>query len=105
MKTLNIFKNIPTQLPKELFENIISKDGIKIQRIISKGHTTPVSEWYNQDNDEWVIVLQGEAILSFEDSNDVRLESGDYINIPAHTSHRVSWTTPDEETIWLAVHY
>jgi len=105
MKTTNIFNNVPKKLQEELFENILTKDSIKIQRIISKGHITPKDEWYNQDNDEWVIVLQGEAILSFKDSDDVRLKSGDYINILAHTKHRVSWTLPDEETIWLAVFY
>jgi len=105
MKTKNIFKNIPKQLPNEVFEDIISKDGLKIERIISKGHTTPKSQWYNQDFNEWVIVLDGEAILSFEDSKDVKLSAGDYINIPANTKHRVAWTTPNKETIWLAVNY
>jgi len=111
MKTKNIFENIPKQLSQEIFENIILQDGssgtigMKIERIISKGHSTPKSKWYNQEDNEWVIVLKGEAILSFKDSDDVKLESGDYINIPAHTKHRVSWTTPDQETIWLAIHY
>lgn len=105
MKMKNIFKNIPKQLPDELFENIISKDSLQIERIISKGHTTPESQWYDQDTDEWVVVLKGEAILSFEDSNDVTLSTGDYINIPAHTKHRVSWTIPNQETVWLAIHY
>ncbi len=105
MKTKNIFKNIPKQLPNEVFEDIISKDGLKIERIISKGHITPKSQWYNQDFNEWVIVLEGEAILSFEDSKDVKLSAGDYINIPANTKHRVAWTTPNKETVWLAVNY
>ncbi len=105
MKSLNIFKNIPDKLPQELFEDIILKEGLKVQRIISKGHNTPQNKWYNQENDEWVLVLQGEAILSFKDSDDIKLKVGDYLNILAHTQHRVSWTTPNEETIWLAIHY
>jgi len=105
MKTINIFKNIPKELPEELLEDIISKNAIKIERIVSKGHVTPNDEWYDQSSNEWVIVLQGTAVLSFEDTNDVRLESGDYLNIPPHTKHRVSWTVPNEETIWLAIHY
>jgi cupin 2 domain-containing protein len=52
-----------------------------------------------------VILLKGEAVISFMDEDDIRLKAGDYINIPAHKKHRVSWTKPDEETIWLAVHY
>ncbi|MCD6433077.1 MAG: cupin domain-containing protein [Sulfurimonas sp.] len=101
----NIFKNIPPTQKDEFFENIFSKDGLKIERIVSKGHISPEFGWYDQDSDEWVIVLEGEAILSFEDSDDMKLCSGDYINIPAHTKHKVSWTTPEKETIWLAVHY
>ena len=101
----NIFKDIPPTQKDEFFENILSKDGVKIERIVSKGHISPKSGWYDQDSDEWVIVLEGEAVLSFEDSDEVRLVTGDYLNIPSHTKHRVSWTTPDRETIWLAVHY
>jgi cupin 2 domain-containing protein len=105
MKTTNIFKEIPELLNEELFQNIISKDSLKIQRIISKGHKSPESGWYDQESDEWVIVLQGEAVLSFENQEDVRLKAGDYLNIPAHKKHKVSWTKPDVETIWLAVFY
>lgn len=105
MKKSNIFANIPSEIKEELFENIISNDKVKIERIISKGHTTAEFEWYNQKSDEWVIVLKGEAILEFENSDDVGLKEGDYLNIPANTKHRVSWTKEDEETIWLAIHY
>ena len=105
MKTKNIFELIPKNLEDEIFENILLNKNLKIERIISKGHTTPQSQWYNQDTNEWVIVLQGEAVLSFSDKEDVRLKSGDYLNIPAHTKHKVSWTDPNIETIWLAVHF
>jgi len=101
----NIFSQIPSELKEEFFEDIISKEGLKIERIVSKGHTTKEGEWYEQKSDEWVIVLRGEAVLSFENSADVRLQEGDYLNIPAHTKHRVSWTKPDIETTWLAIHY
>ena len=101
----NIFANIPSQIKEELFEDIISKDGLKIEKIVSKGHTTKEFEWYNQKSHEWVIVLKGEAVLEFEDAEDIRLKEGDYLNIPAFTKHRVSWTKPDVETIWLASHY
>jgi len=105
VRASNIFSQIPSNLKDEFFEEIISKDGLKIERIISKGHTTTDREWYNQKSDEWVIVLRGEALLSFENSDDVKLQEGDYINILAYTKHRVSWTKPDIETIWLAIHY
>jgi len=105
MKKSNIFVNIPSEIKEELFEEIVKKDKVKIERIISKGHTTTEFEWYDQKSDEWVIVLKGEAILEFENCDDIRLKEGDYLNIPAHTKHRVSWTKENEETIWLAIHY
>lgn len=101
----NIFENIPASLPDEFFEEIVAKRGIRIERIVSYGHTTPQNEWYDQSTEEWVMVLRGEAILSFFDGDDVKMRAGDYITIPAHKKHRVSWTKPDEETIWLALHY
>lgn len=105
MNKSNIFDLIPATLKDELFEELISKESLKIERIVSRGHTTPEHEWYDQRSNEWVILLQGEAILSFLNENDVRLKAGDYINIPAHKKHKVSWTKPDEDTVWLAVHY
>ncbi|MBW6488668.1 cupin domain-containing protein [Sulfurimonas sp.] len=105
MKKSNIFELIPSTLKDELFEKIVSKDGVKIERIVSFGHTTPQDEWYDQRSNEWVILLQGEAIISFLNGNEVRLKAGDYINIPAHKKHRVSWTKPEEESVWLAVYY
>ena len=105
MQVTNIFNNIPKQLDQELFQDIISKDGITIQRIVSQGEATQDDKWYIQEDDEWVIVLQGKATLSFEDDSDIKLNSGDYINIPAHKKHKVSSTDSKKQTIWLAVHY
>lgn len=105
MNKSNIFELIPSTLKDELFEEIISKNGLKIERIVSFGHTTPQDEWYDQRRDEWVILLQGEAIISFLNEDEVTLKAGDYINIPAHKKHRVSWTKPEEESIWLAIYY
>lgn len=104
MKKANLLKNIPTNLKEELFEEILSHEHIKIERIVSKGHTSPQSGWYDQENNEWVLVLQGEAILAFE-NGEIRLNAGEYCNIPAHVRHRVAWTLPAHETIWLAIHY
>jgi cupin 2 domain-containing protein len=101
----NIYAYIPEQLPEELFECIIKKDNILIERIISNGHVTPAGQWYDQTGDEWVILLQGQATLLFEENQRlVRLTPGDYLLIPAHTRHRVKWTLPNFNTIWLAVH-
>lgn len=105
MNKSNIFGDIPKELKDELFEDIISKDGLKIERIVSYGHTTTEFDWYEQEFDEWVILLKGEATLSFEKEKNLSLHVGDYVNIPANKKHRVSWTKPDTQTIWLAVHY
>jgi len=104
-KTTNIFEAIPKDLREEYFETLIQKGEFKIERIVSHGHTSPESGWYDQTQDEWVIVLQGEAIISFEDDADKHLGIGDHIHIPVHTKHKVSWTTPKIETIWIAVHF
>ncbi len=105
MKENNIFKNIPEMLKEELFEDIISSGDVKIEQIISEGHTSPKEGWYESEQNEWVIVLQGEARLSFESDEDIELKRGDYKNIPAFCKHKVSYTPLSEKTIWLAVYY
>lgn len=105
MKSHNIFTGIPPNLDQELFEFLAGNDKVVIEKIISKGQKSPKSGWYDQEKNEWVMVLKGKAALSFEDGTSVHLNEGDFINIPAHKKHKVSWTDPDNETIWLAVHY
>lgn len=101
----NIFAELPDNLEQEVFETLISNDGVKVERIISKGHKTEAGQWYYQDLNEWVMVLKGAARLVFEGGESVELNEGSYINIPAHQKHRVDWTDPTQETIWLAIHY
>ena len=105
MEPGNIFESIPGNLDKEVFEQIIQSEYVKIERIISKGHTSPESGWYDQEQNEWVIVLQGEAIIDFENGKEILLKEGSHLNIPARKKHKVSWTNPKTETIWLAVRY
>jgi cupin 2 domain-containing protein len=101
----NIFTGIPASLPAELFEVLLAAASMRIERIISHGHSSPDGFWYDQDQHEWVVLLKGSARLRFEDGQPVEMKPGDFINIPAHKRHRVDWTAPDEPTIWLAVHY
>lgn len=101
----NIFDAIPEDLSNEVFEDLVSSDKVKIERIISKGHTSPDVGWYDQEQSEWVIVIAGSAIIGFDDKPSVTLKAGDYLNIPAHQKHNVAWTDPDVETVWLAVFY
>lgn len=101
----NIFALIPDDLRYECFENILTGEHIRIERIVSQGHSSPASGWYDQDEHEWVIVLKGAADIEFDNQKTVHLVSGSHLNIPAHQRHKVAWTDPDTETIWLAVYY
>lgn len=101
----NIFDAIPENLETEVFEQLTGSEDVKIERIISKGHTSPDSGWHDQNKNEWVIVLRGSAILSFENEPSIKLKVGDFVNIAANKKHKVEWTEPDTETIWLAIHY
>lgn len=104
----NIYQALPdTPQVNEVFQVLAGSAGsaVKIERIVSQGHVTPKDEWYDQDQNEWVIVLQGQAVLSFQDRDDMRLNAGDYVCIPAHVRHRVAWTLPDADTVWLAVFF
>lgn len=100
----NIYSSIPANIPQELFQDILITDTFKVERIVSKGHPSPQAFWYDQDQNEWVILLKGSAGLLFEGNDTIiELKPGDYLNIPAHTKHRVEWTDPDMETVWLAI--
>ncbi|PPC73978.1 cupin [Pokkaliibacter plantistimulans] len=101
----NLFADVPTDLSNETFEDIVRYQGVVIERITSLGHRTSEDSWYDQPQHEWVMVVQGSARLLFEDGVELALQPGDYVNIPAHCKHRVSWTDPDQPTLWLAVHY
>ena len=100
----NLFAGLPRRFPDELFTTLLDAASVRIERIVSHGHASPEGFWYDQDRHEWVIVLKGAARLRFEDGI-VEMKPGDFMNIPAHQKHRVEWTTPEEPTIWLAVHY
>ncbi len=101
----NIFELIPKEINDELFEDIISNDNVRIERIISKGHISPELGWYDQSENEWIIILQGAAKIEFENKSVTDLVCGSYLNIPAHCKHKVAWTDPTTETIWLAIYY
>ncbi len=102
----NLFDGIPGELPQELFTDLLNRADFRIERIVSDGHSSPDGFWYNEDGHEWVILLQGSAVIEFGGETDpVELRPGSYVNIPAHTKHRVARTASDEKTVWLAIHY
>ena len=101
----NLLKNIPKIISKELFETLIKNEHVHIERIISKGHTSPKEGWYDQERNEFVLLLKGAARLEFEDGRVANMGVGDCLEIPADVKHKVVWTDPKEETIWVAAHY
>lgn len=102
----NLFDAVPARLPVEQIDVLVSAPGVRVERIVSQGHTTPPGEWLDQDTHEWVVVLRGRARLRVEGEAEARdLQPGDHIVLPAHVRHRVDWTDPAMPTVWLAVHY
>lgn len=104
MKCANLLGNIPHDLPDELVQTLLASAAVRVERIVSRGHHSEQDFWYDQDQHEWVLLLQGHARLQFEDQT-LALKAGDYVNIAAHTKHRVDWTAPDQDTVWLAIYY
>lgn len=102
----NIFPAGRVTSGEELFEAMVDTRHVRIERIISTGQATPPGQWFDQDRDEWVMVLSGGAAILFEGEQEVReMRPGDYVLIPAHARHRVAWTDAKKETVWLAVHF
>jgi cupin 2 domain-containing protein len=100
----NLLEGIPDELPEELIEVLAENPHARIERIVSDGHTSPQYSWYDQDRDEWVLLVSGSAVLAFEDGP-VALKPGDHLLISAHKRHRVESTSATEKTVWLAVFF
>ncbi|MEZ5829057.1 MAG: cupin domain-containing protein [Hyphomicrobiales bacterium] len=90
---------------EELFEALVERPGLLIERIVSWGQTTPEGEWYDQARDEFVLLVAGAAKLRIDgETEDRALGEGDWVFLPAHCRHRVIWTQSNPPTVWLAVH-
>jgi cupin 2 domain-containing protein len=101
----NLF-SLPESIPQELFEDLIKTEHFRLERIVSVGQSAPLGQWYDQETNEWVVLLSGSAGLLFEGEGEPHiLRPGDCILIPAHRRHRVEWTDPETRTVWLALHY
>ncbi|MFQ5652509.1 MAG: cupin domain-containing protein [bacterium] len=106
MAKQNIFTDIPDQFSEEILESLVETNQFALKRILSRGQATPRGQWYDQERDEWVVLLSGAAGLSFEGSREVMtLRPGDYLHIPAHRKHRVEWTDRQQATVWLALYF
>ena len=102
----NLFAALPGDSSREHFLELLAGSGLRIERIVSFGQSSPAGFWYDQPHAEWVLVLAGAAKLRFfGEASPRNLEWGDFLEIPAHRRHRVEWTDPAQPTVWLAVHY
>ena len=100
----NLFE-LPSPLPTvEETAVLVAGESVRIERILSTGQTTPVGEWYDQAEDEWVTLLQGEAELRFAEGKRHCLKAGDHLLIPAHCRHRVEYTSKSPPCVWIAVY-
>jgi cupin 2 domain-containing protein len=96
---------IPSPLRDEHCSTLTQGAGVRIERIVSRGHASAEGFWYDQDENEYVLVVSGGARLEIEGHGSIELQAGDWIDLPAHVRHRVAWTDPTVDTIWLAVFY
>lgn len=97
----NLFASLPVLATGEDFETLAASGCVRIERIVSSPRPEPTL--YDQDDDEWVLLLQGEATLEL-DGTPLTLQAGDHLFIPAHLPHRVLATSDAPRCIWLAVH-
>ncbi len=101
---MNLFSLPSESSDEEIVELLLPDRGIAIERIISTGQASPEGFWYEQIRDEWVALLQGEAVLNWEEGRRLELKAGDWVLIPAGERHRVEWTSKNPPCIWLAIH-
>ncbi|MGH9810083.1 MAG: cupin domain-containing protein [Terriglobia bacterium] len=106
VKAGNLLSGLPSHpLAEELVEALCERQGLRVERIVSTGQATPDGEWYDQDSDEWVLVVKGNTRLRLEgEAHDRELGEGDFVFLPAHCRHRVAWTRSEPPTVWLAIH-
>ena len=101
----NLLDPLPDASSAEQFDALLERPGCRIERIVSQGQTSPPGFWYEQAQDEWVLVLAGSAVLHLEDrAEPVRMGVGDCLLLPAGFRHRVESTDSVTPTVWLAVH-
>jgi cupin 2 domain-containing protein len=105
----NLWRNLPAASGAEDIAVLLRRPGVRIERIVSQAHASPPGFWYDQDEDEFVLLVSGAATLGLRDGTDetrtVQLGPGDWLHLPARCAHRVEATAPDQPTLWLAVFF
>jgi cupin 2 domain-containing protein len=102
---INLFRDLSTRGDRETVTELVARENVRVERIVSTGQSTPPDSPYRQPHDEWVLLLAGSAGLRLEGEDERHLRPGDQVLIAAHRAHWVTWTAKDEPTIWLAVHF
>lgn len=102
---MNLFENIPKNAPEELVTELLSAEGMRIERIVSFGQASSEGFWYDQKENEWILLLEGSATVGLETGTSIDLKPGDHLQLPAGCRHRVEKTDPNGRTVWLAVFY
>lgn len=106
MNSGRLTHGIPPVLPEEWTELLAAGGGCRVERIVSRGHCSPPGFWYDQAEHEWVMVAAGRARLVVEGRPEpLELGPGGWVELPAGLRHRVEWTDPGCDTVWLAVFY
>lgn len=100
----NLLDDLPPAGADEVFEPLVERPGVRLERIVSSGQSTPPDAWYDQEQDEWVMIVAGAARLCIEGQGVFDMKPGDSVFLPAHCRHRVEWTDPGQRTVWLALH-
>lgn len=101
----NLLRGLPASLPEELFTTLAEARGVRIERIVSTGQSSPEGFWCDQAQAEFVLLLEGAAGLEMQGEAVRALAPGDWVVIPPHAKHRVAWTERERATVWLAVHF
>ena len=103
---MNLLAPLPEADAAEHVDALLTRPGLRVERIVSRGQASPPGFWYDQPEAEWVLVLTGSARLRFADETEARLLGpGDWLDIAPHRRHRVDWTDPDVPTVWVAIFY
>jgi len=106
MQASNLLSGLPSEAqPEELLSTLLEKPGVRIERIVSTGQSSPPDYWYDQAATEWILLVTGRAGIRFAGEARIReLVAGDWLCIPPHCRHQVAWTAQDIATVWLAIH-
>lgn len=109
MQKKHIYENILIDKSKEEFLDLLNHDNIRIERIVSNGQKSEEDFWYEQEENEFVLLLDGDAVLEIQNEDgsikEIELNKNEYINIKAYVKHRVKYTNTSKPTVWLAIFY